>query len=328
MIEANMQDKDVLANADIACGIAKRKGRNQSYLYSQESTSDKEMMNEEIAWSSRLSKALDSGGFILEYQPILPIKEVDVDSLPVEPNRLWAEFSHLPDHYEVLVRLEDGGDDAVSPSAFMPMAERFNLIQHIDLWVVNESSRVLEKLREQGRSASFSVNLSGTTLNSSAILNEIEKNLKASNLPPSSLVFEITETSAIEKMDVARNFIESMRKQGWRFALDDFGTGFSSFSQLKHLPVDIVKIDGQFVKDMTTDPIDRAIVVAINEIAHSLGMETVAEYVETAETLQLLSECEVDLAQGYYVCEPMANIDKRVDSHSEMRRLTSRRGLG
>ncbi len=328
MIEANMQDKDVLANADIACGIAKRKGRNQSYLYSQESTSDKEMMNEEIAWSSRLSKALDSGGFILEYQPILPIKEVDVDSLPVEPNRLWAEFSHLPDHYEVLVRLEDGGDGAVSPSAFMPMAERFNLIQHIDLWVVNESSRVLEKLREQGRSASFSVNLSGTTLNSSAILNEIEKNLKASNLPPSSLVFEITETSAIEKMDVARNFIESMRRQGWRFALDDFGTGFSSFSQLKHLPVDIVKIDGQFVKDMTTDPIDRAIVVAINEIAHSLGMETVAEYVETAETLQLLSECEVDFAQGYYVCEPMINIDKRVDSHSEMRRLTSRHGLG
>ena len=110
--------------------------------------------------------------------------------------------------------------------------------------------------------------------------------------------------------------------------MDDFGTGFSSFSQLKHLPVDIVKIDGQFVKDMTTDPIDRAIVVAINEIAHSLGMETVAEYVETAETLQLLSECEVDLAQGYYVCEPMVNIDKRVDSHSEMRRLTSRRGLG
>jgi EAL domain-containing protein (putative c-di-GMP-specific phosphodiesterase class I) len=208
------------------------------------------------------------------------------------------------------------------------MAERFNLIQHIDLWVVNESSRVLEKLREQGRSASFSVNLSGTTLNSTEILSEIEKNLKASNLPPSSLVFEITETSAIEKMDVARNFIESMRKQGWRFALDDFGTGFSSFSQLKHLPVDIVKIDGQFVKDMTTDPIDRAIVVAINEIAHSLGMETVAEYVETAETLQLLSECGVDSAQGYYVCEPMISIDERVDSHLEMRRLTSRRGLG
>lgn len=324
MIEANMQDKDVLANADIACGIAKRKGRNQSYLYSQESTSDKEMMNEEIAWSSRLSKALDAGGFTLEYQPILPIKEVDFDDLPSEPNRLWAKFSHLPDHYEVLARLEDGGDDVVSPSAFLPMAERFNLIQHIDLWVVNESTRVLEDLLEQGRSVSFSVNLSGTTLNSSSILNEIEKTLKASSLPPSSLVFEITETSAIEKMDVARNFIESMRAQGWRFALDDFGTGFSSFSQLKHLPVDIVKIDGQFVKDMSSDPIDRAIVVAINEIAHSLGMETVAEYVENAEVLRLLAECGVDSAQGFYVCEPMISIDERVDSHSEMERLTSR----
>ena len=324
MIEANMQDKDVLANADIACGIAKRKGRNQSYLYSQESTSDKEMMNEEIAWSSRLSKALDAGGFTLEYQPILPIKEVDFNDLPSEPNRLWAKFSHLPDHYEVLVRLEDGGDEVVSPSAFLPMAERFNLIQHIDLWVVKESSRVLGDLLEQGRSVSFSVNLSGTTLNSSSILNEIEKTLKASSLPPSSLVFEITETSAIEKMDVARNFIESMRAQGWRFALDDFGTGFSSFSQLKHLPVDIVKIDGQFVKDMSSDPIDRAIVVAINEIAHSLGMETVAEYVENAEVLRLLAECGVDSAQGFYVCEPMISVNERVDSHSEMERLTSR----
>ena len=321
MIEANMQDDDVLANADIACGIAKRKGRNQSYLYSQESTSDKETMSEEIAWSSRLSKALESDGFTLEYQPILPIKEVDFGDLPGESNRLWANFSHLPDHYEVLVRLdENDGDELVGPSAFLPMAERFNIVQHIDLWVVNESSRVLEKLIEQGRSVSFSVNLSGSTLNSSAILNEIEKKLKASRLPPSSLVFEITETSAIEKMDIARNFIESMRAQGWRFALDDFGTGFSSFSQLKHLPVDIVKIDGQFVKDMSIDPIDRAIVIAINEIAHSLGMETVAEYVETAEILQLLAECGVDFAQGFYVCEPMI-LETSVESQKSTQAL-------
>ena len=327
MIKADMREKDVLANADIACGIAKRKGRNQSYLYSEESAIDKEAMNEEIAWSSRLSKALESDGFILVYQPILPIKEVDLDDLPNEPNHLWADFSHLPDHYEVLVRLKDGDEDAISPSAFLPMAERFNLVQHIDLWVVTESIKVLETLRAQGRLVSFSVNLSGTTLNSNAILNEIANRLKASRLPPSSLVFEITETSAIEKMEVARDFIELMRNQGWRFALDDFGTGFSSFSQLKYLPVDIVKIDGQFVKDMRTDPIDRAIVIAINEIAHSLGMETVAEYVETAETLQLLSECGVDFAQGFYVCEPMASIVERVNSSPTVIQLMSREAV-
>jgi EAL domain-containing protein (putative c-di-GMP-specific phosphodiesterase class I) len=141
------------------------------------------------------------------------------------------------------------------------------------------------------------------------------------------LVFEVTETSAIEKMEVARDFIESMRNQGWRFALDDFGTGFSSFSQLKYLPVDIVKIDGQFVKDMRTDPIDRAIVIAINEIAHSLGMETVAEYVETAETLQLLSKCGVDFAQGFYVCEPMTSIVECVNNSPAVMPLMSREAV-
>jgi diguanylate cyclase (GGDEF)-like protein/PAS domain S-box-containing protein len=312
MIEANKQYKEILANADVACGLAKRRGRNQSYLYTETTDVDKKSMNEEITWSSRLSKALESDGFTLVYQPILPIKEVDLDKLPDEPNRLWDAYSHLPDHYEVLVRLKDDSDeDVVNSSAFLSMAERFNFIQHIDLWVVKESIAVLEKLREEGRSVSFSVNLSGSSLNSKEILQEIEKKLEASFLPPSALMFEITETSAIEKMDVARNFIESMRDQGRRFALDDFGTGFSSFSQLKHLPVDVVKIDGQFVRDMSIDPIDRAIVIAINEIAHSLGMETVAEYVETAEILQLLAECGVDSAQGHYVREPMINIDER-----------------
>ena len=322
MIEPGMLEKDVLANADIACGIAKRKGRNQSYLYTKKTDLDKESMNEEIAWSSRLSEALESDGFTLMYQPILPIKEVDFDNLPGEPNRLWASYSHLPDHYEVLIRLKNGEKGVISPRAFLPMAERFNYIQHIDLWVVNESIATLERLYEQGRSVSLSVNLSGSTLNSREVLQEIEGKLKASSVPPSALVFEITETSAIEKIDVARNFIESMRGHGWRFALDDFGTGFSSFSQLKYLPVDIVKIDGQFVQDMSIDAIDRAIVIAINEIAHSLGMETVAEYVETVDTLELLAECGVDYAQGFYVCKPMSNIDERVDSPTIIRELS------
>lgn len=321
MILPDLENKDVLANADIACGIAKRKGRNQSHLYTPSQDRDKESMNEEIVWSMKLKDALEFDRFRLYFQPILPLDEVDSHTLPGEANRLWASLSHLPDHYEVLLRLDDGENDLIGPGAFLSMAERFKLIDKIDLWVVRESMRVLEDLHAQGRHASFSVNLSGVTLNTSEALKTLEKLLLETNLPPSALIFEVTETSAIEKIDSARKFIERMRKRGWCFALDDFGTGFSSFSQLKFLPVDMVKIDGQFVEDMMIDPIDRAIVVAINDIAHSLGMKTVAEYVETRETLRALADIGIDYAQGYYISRPMTCVRERVASETQMLRL-------
>ena len=321
MIEPGLTDKDVLANADIACNIAKRKGRNQCHLYSEQTDADKASMNEEIAWSARLSEAVERQQFTLMYQPILPLDQVDFSALPEEPNRLWASLAHMPDHYEVLVRMRHDDGDMVSPLAFLPMAERFNLMQKIDLWVVREALRHLQALHREGRRASFSVNLSGSTLNSPDALRQIDHYLNQARIPPGSMVFEITETSAIEKMDVARNFIQALRKRHWRFALDDFGTGFSSFSQLKHLPVDIVKIDGQFVQDLATDPINQNIVIAINEIAHLHGMETVAEYVENADTLKLLRECKVDHAQGYYISRPLTNIDRRAETETQMLRL-------
>ncbi len=320
MIEQGMTDKDVLANADIACNIAKRKGRNQTHLYSDSTDLDRASMNEEIAWSVRLKEALENEEFFLMFQPILPLAEVDFGDLPGEPNRLWASLSHLPDHYEVLIRLRHG-DNMISPGAFLPMAERFNLIQYIDLWVVQESLKLLESLQAQGREASFSVNLSGCTLNSGDVLQKIRAMLDKTRVPPSSIVFEITETAAIDKTEIAREFIQSCREMGWKFALDDFGTGFSSFSQLKRLPVDIVKVDGQFVQDMSIDPIDRAIVIAINDIAHSLGLETIAEYVETRETLELLQECGIDHAQGHYISRPLREINARADSATQMLRL-------
>ncbi len=321
MILPDLENKDVLANADIACGIAKRKGRNQSHLYTPSQDRDKESMNEEIVWSIKLKDALEFNQFKLNFQPILPLSEVDAHDLPGEANRLWASLSHLPDHYEVLLRLDDGEREMIHPSAFLSMAERFKLIDQIDLWVVTESIRVLEELHAEGRDASFSVNLSGVTLDSGETMKKLEKLLLETSLPPSSLIFEITETSAIEKLDSARAFIERMRARGWRFALDDFGAGFSSFSQLKFLPVDMVKIDGQFVEDMILDPIDRAIVVAINDIAHSQGMKTVAEYVETPETLKALAEIGIDYAQGFYISRPMTCVRERVDSETQMLRL-------
>ncbi len=321
VIEPDLENRDVLANADIACGIAKRKGRNQSHLYRPSEDRDKESMNEEIVWSTKLKDALELDHFRLYFQPILPLNDVDAQSLPGEANRLWASLSHLPDHYEVLLRLDDGENEIIHPSAFLSMAERFKLIHEIDLWVVKESVRILEELHDEGRDASFSVNLSGVTLDSGETLKKLERLLKETRLPPSSLIFEITETSAIEKLDSARAFIERMRNRGWRFALDDFGAGFSSFSQLKFLPVDMVKIDGQFVEDMILDPIDRAIVVAINDIAHSQGMKTVAEYVETPETLRALAEIGIDYAQGFYISRPMTCVRERAASETQMLRF-------
>lgn len=318
MIESGLSDKEVLGNADIACHIAKRQGRNQSHLYSQSTDLDRAAMSEEIAWSTRLKQALETEDFVLMYQPILPLDQIEFDALPGEPNRLWASLSHFPDHYEVLLRMRGDNSEMISPGAFLPLAERFNLIQFIDLWVIRQSVKQLEELRLMGRPTSFSVNLSGCTLNAPDVLSEIEDLLKNTALDPSSLVFEVTETTAIERLDVARNFIDGLRKRGWRFALDDFGTGFRSFSQLKHLPVDIVKIDGSFVQDMSIDPIDRAIVVAINDIAQSLGMNTIAEYVETRETLELLREYGVNQAQGYYISKPLHAIATRASTEQQM----------
>lgn len=322
IIEKGTKEKDALSNADIACGIAKRKGRNQSHLYDECSDQAKADMNEEIVWSTRLTDALDAGDFRLLYQPILPMAEVDFDNLPRQANRLWASLAHLPDHYEVLLRLKGEDGEAISPRMFLPMAERFNLINRIDIWVVKEALRKLKELHGQGRDASFSVNLSGATLSDSDSLREIRKLLLDSKVTPSAVIFEITETSAIEKLEGARRFIEEMRKMGWRFSLDDFGTGFSSFSQLKYLPVDIVKIDGQFIQGLADNPIDRAIVTAINDIAHSLGLETIAEYVETPEALRAVQEVGIDHAQGFYISKPLLDVKERADSTMQIRFLS------
>ncbi|MGF1546389.1 MAG: putative bifunctional diguanylate cyclase/phosphodiesterase [Thiotrichales bacterium] len=317
MMTPQLTERDVLANADVACGVAKRKGRNQSHLFSLSTDADQVEMGEEMTWSTRLSDAIHSEGFTLLYQPVVPILQIDCDHLPAAQGALWRANSHLSEHYEVLLRLNDGAREPIGPNAFLGVAERLNLIQQIDLWVVKTAIAQLRRLRRDGREVSLAVNLSGATLNAGEALREIEAMLARSDLPSNALVFEVTETSAINKIDVARNFIERMRNQGWRFALDDFGAGFSSFSQLRYLPVDIVKIEGMFVRGMVQDRINHSVVVAINEIAHSLGLETVAEYVEDAATLRELFRIHVDCAQGYYIARPLADIETRIEAITE-----------
>lgn len=307
LIENNkITSGDVLANADIACHIAKRSGRNQSHLYEQ-SNDEKNVMGSELGWSQRLRDAMEKNKFILHYQPILDLSRVNLNRLPAEDGAIWEQYANNKEnnlHYEVLLRMLDDNGDLYYPDAFIPTAERFNLMCEVDMWVMNKAFETLQNLQKERSNISFSINLSGHTLNAEDSLHKIKSLLNKYEADPRTLIFEVTETCAIANFESASQFIEEMKWLGCRFSLDDFGSGFCSFSQLKCLPADFVKIDGQFVQDMARGSIDRAIVTAMNDVAHSLGRYTVAEYVESPEILRLLKICGIDYVQGNYVSVP------------------------
>jgi len=301
-----MTSGDLLANADIACHISKRSGRNQSHLY-EKSNDEKNVMGSELGWSTRLRDAMEKNKFVLHYQPILDLNLVDLNHLPAEDGAVWTHYSDNVDnhlHYELLLRMEGDNGDLYYPDAFIPTAERFNLMRDVDMWVMDKALATLAEVHKERDNVSFSINLSGHTLNAEDSLVKIKGLLKNHDVDPQSLIFEVTETCAIANFESASHFIDEMKWLGCRFSLDDFGSGFCSFSQLKCLPADYVKIDGQFVKGMARGSIDRAIVTAMNDVAHSLGRYTVAEYVESPEILRLLKICGVDHVQGNYVSVP------------------------
>jgi len=306
MDNPNMTSGDVLANADIACHIAKRSGRNQSHLYEQ-SSDEKNVMGSELGWSQRLRDAMEKDKFILHFQPILDLSLVNLNRLPAEDGAIWDQYASDPKnhvHYELLLRMQDDSGNLYYPDAFIPTAERFNLMCEVDMWVMKKALETLQELQKERSNVSFSINLSGHTLNAEDSLHKIKGLLKQFDVDPESLIFEVTETCAIANFESASHFIDEMKWLGCRFSLDDFGSGFCSFSQLKCLPADFVKIDGQFVQDMARGSIDRAIVTAMNDVAHSLGRYTVAEYVESPEILRLLKICGIDHVQGNYVSAP------------------------
>jgi len=306
----NMTAGDVLANADIACHIAKRSGRNQCHLY-EASSDEKNIMGSELGWSARLKDAMKENKFVLFYQPILDMTYIDINNLPAEDGAVWSKHisnNENPLHYELLLRMRGDDGELHYPDSFIPTAERFNLMIDVDMWVLNEALSTLAGIEKDYPNVSFSINLSANTLNAEDSFEKIKVLLDKHGANPRSLVFEVTETCAIANFESASEFIDKMKWLGCRFSLDDFGSGFCSFSQLKCLPADFVKIDGQFVKGMARGSIDRAIVTAMNDVAHSLGRFTVAEYVESPEILRLLKICGVDRVQGHYVSEPLEKL--------------------
>ena len=279
---------DVLSRADAACYAAKDQGRNRIHVY-DEADSDLAKRHGEMQWVMHIQQALDEGRFSLDCQAIVPIRPDGVEGR----------------HYEVLLRMNDDQGRAVPPGVFLPAAERYNLIGRIDRWVVAAALDYLSSPEcGKGDMAFCSINLSGQSLVDEELLDFITGKLTESGVLPSRICFEITETAAIANLARATRFIVALKQLGCRFALDDFGSGLSSFAYLKTLPVDYLKIDGLFVKDIVHDPIDREMVRSINEIGHLMGKRTIAEFVEDDATLAMLREIGVDYAQGYGVGRP------------------------
>ena len=284
----------VLSLADACCYDAKNKGRDRVQVYRQKD-GDFPGKHGELQIVSQINHAFESGRFQLFRQRILPLNP-EADAGP---------------HYEVLVRMLDQSGNLMPPTGFMPAAERYNLLTSIERWVISSLVEFLHRQcghrtahRHEGRLGSYSVNISGASINDSSFPDFLRNLLTRYQLPSGLLCFEITETTAISNLTKASELMRELKGMGCRFSLDDFGTGMSSFAYLKYLPVDYLKIAGMFIKDMAHDPMDFAIVDAINRIGHILGMQTVAESVEDAESLEKIAALKLDFAQGYFIAEP------------------------
>jgi len=276
----------VLSAADVACYVAKDAGRNRVHVY-EESDIDQGERHSEMHWVSRIKLALEEDRFILYQQAITPLQDDDTTA-----------------HYELLLRLRDEDGGIVPPGAFIPAAERYNLMNAVDRWVIDAAFRHLSETQSKGDDGIYSLNLSGNSLNDDELPGYIQQKISEYQVKAGQLCFEITETAAVFNLEKASSMIHSLKQLGCRFSLDDFGSGLSSFSYLKNLPVDFLKIDGSFVKDMNTDPMNRAIVEAIHQVGHTLSIRTIAEFVENQDIADMLHDIGVDFAQGYHFSKP------------------------
>jgi len=276
----------VMSAADVACYAAKDQGRNRVQTYLPDNVPER---HREMQWVSRLTRAVDQGRFELYYQPIVPIGTNSGDR----------------EHFELMLRLRDESGKLIAPAEFIPAAERYNVMPSIDRWVVR---RALEQLVHRAGSGvtpyTVAVNLSGTSLNDESFLEYLIGELNSRRLAPGAICFDITETAAIANLSNVVYFMRELKARGCQFALDDFGSGLSSFVYLKTLPVDFLKIDGQFIQNVTRDPVDRSMVEAISRVGKSMGIQTIAERVECLEVMQELGRLGIGFAQGFYIASP------------------------
>lgn len=289
----------LLSAADAACYFAKDQGRNRVYTYHEgdEATAER---HGEMSWVHRITEAFEADRFRLDAQLIAPLHEAE----------------ELP-HYEVLLRMLSEEGHMVPPMAFIPAAERYNLMPTIDRWVIRTTFAMLCHTRDAADNVAIacSINLSGQSLADDHFLDFILEQLELSQLNPELICFEITETAAITNLTRAMKLFGELKQRGCRFSLDDFGSGLSSFGYLKTLPVDYLKIDGAFVKDILSDKIDEAMVEAIHKVGHVMQLQTIAEFVENDEIAERLRQIGVNYAQGYGIAHPEP-LDEILNRHS------------
>ncbi|HKJ75203.1 MAG TPA: EAL domain-containing protein [Alphaproteobacteria bacterium] len=276
---------ELLAKADAAMYSAKDEGRNRAHLYTLD---DKGLvaMHAKLQWEERIRRALDENRLKLYFQPVFELE------------------SRTVSHFEVLLRMMGEDGEIILPSAFLDTAERFGLIRDIDHWVLNEGIRIQGESRRRGEPVTLAINLSGRHFGNQEVMDLIEDAIGRHDADASQLIFEVTETAAVENLNQARGFIDALHRLGCRLALDDFGVGFSSFHYLKHLPVDMIKIDGSFVRNLDQDGFDRIFIRAMTELAEGLGIATVAEFVESETVTIALRELGVNMGQGFHLARP------------------------
>jgi diguanylate cyclase (GGDEF)-like protein/PAS domain S-box-containing protein len=280
---------DIFSNADIACFVAKDKGRNQIHVSSMDDV-EQARRHLEMQWSVRIPSALEKDRFVLHCQKIYPL---DANS-PEAPR------------CELLVRMLEEDGSLILPGRLIPAAERFRHMPEIDRWVIHNALKLIAQHGKQLGLAAYAINLSGQSLGQEDLLDFVKREILRSGVKPGLVTFEITETAAIRNISHAARFMTELKKMGCQFSLDDFGSGLSSFGYLKMLPVDYLKIDGSFVRNMVHDEHDHSIVVAITQIAKTLKIGCVAEYIENEATLLALKEIGVDYGQGYFLHRPEA----------------------
>lgn len=280
----------LLEQADEACYSAKELGRNRYHVFIEE---DDEVIRRqgEMNWLGKVNAALAEDRLVLYQQTILPLQRVKCSS---------------ENHIEILVRLVELDGTLIPPSAFIPAAERYGLMPKVDYWVISRTMAWFRQNPKKMQSLELcNINLSGKSLSDGALLSYIETQLDSPEIDASKFCFELTETAAVSNLTLALHFMQRLKRKGCLFALDDFGSGMSSFGYLKSLPVDYLKIDGMFVKDIVHDKISMAMVASINEVGQVMGKRTIAEFVETQEILESLRTIGVDFAQGYCISKPV-----------------------
>ncbi|MDH4133702.1 MAG: EAL domain-containing protein, partial [Gammaproteobacteria bacterium] len=278
----------VMQAADVACYAAKDGGRNRLNVYNPDD-SELRQRHADMHWVTRIDRALTENRFRLYAQPVVP---------------LHGHAGHL-EYAEILVRFVDENGQLALPGIFIPAAERYSLMHRVDRWVFDEVCRIMNEQAGTHGDVRFGINLSAQTLSDKEFLSHVLHQIDTLHLDPGRLCFEITETAAISNLGLASQFISTLREKGCLFALDDFGSGLSSFSYLKKLRVDYLKIDGEFIKDVVNDPIDRATVAAIHQIGTAMGIPTVAEYVENDAILAALMDLGVSFVQGFGIARPV-----------------------